>query len=69
MKIDYKNAAKNRRISDSKTSLFEQVSPSDIGINFQQKENNFNDFKKQILLPQKQSEMSSPLVVGDVNII
>lgn len=67
VKIDYKNAAKNRRISDSKTSLFEQVSPSDIGINFQQKENNFNDFKKQILLPQKQSEMSSPLVVGDVN--
>ena len=67
VKIDYKNASENVLIENSKNSLFEKINPSEIGINYQQKENNFNDFKKQILLPQKQSEMSSPLVIGDVN--
>ena len=67
IKIDYKNGSENGLIENSKNSLFEKINASEIGINYQQKENNFNDFKKQILLPQKQSEMSSPLVIGDVN--
>ena len=67
VKIHYKNASENGLIENSKNSLFEKINASEIGINYQQKENNFNDFKKQILLPQKQSEMSSPLVIGDVN--
>ena len=67
VKIDYKNVSENGLIENSKNSLFEKINASEIGINYQQKENNFNDFKKQILLPQKQSEMSSPLVIGDVN--
>ena len=67
VKIHYKNASENGLIESSKNSLFEKINASEIGINYQQKENNFNDFKKQILLPQKQSEMSSPLVIGDVN--
>ncbi len=49
------------------SSLFETIDPSELGIDFKQKENEFNDFDLQLLLPQKQSEMSSPLVVGDVN--
>ena len=67
VKIDYKNASENGLIESSKKSLFEKINPSEIGINYQQKENNFDDFKVQLLLPQKQSEMSSPLVIGDVN--
>ena len=67
IKINYKNASENGLIENSKNSLFEKINPSEIGIIYHQKENNFNDFKKQILLPQKQSEMSSPLVIGDVN--
>lgn len=67
IKIDYKNASEKGLIENSKNSLFEKINPSEIGINYQQKENNFNDFKKQVLLPQKQSEMSSPLVIGDIN--
>ena len=67
VKIDYKNASENGLIESSKNSLFEKINPSEIGINYQQKENNFDDFKVQLLLPQKQSEMSSPLVIGDVN--
>ena len=47
--------------------MFEDISPEDIGINYYQKENKINDFDLQLLLPQKQSEMSAPLIVGDVN--
>jgi hypothetical protein len=67
VKIDYKNASEKELIENLKNSLFEKINPSEIGINYQQKENNFDDFKVQLLLPQKQSEMSSPLVIGDVN--
>ncbi len=48
-------------------ALFENIDPTDIGIDYKQIENKFNDFELQLLLPQKQSEVSNPLVVGDVN--
>ncbi len=67
IEIDYKNAVKNSTNSNSKNNLFTTINPSEIGINYQQKENVFDDFEKQILLPQKQSEISSPLAIGDVN--
>ena len=67
IEINYKNAIKNRNTSPSKVSMFEEVNPKEIGIIYQQKENNFDDFNLQLLLPQKQSEISSPLVIGDVN--
>ena len=67
LKIDYKNAIAEKNISSDKTNLFETISPSNIGIDYQQKENDFDDFKLQLLLPQKQSEKSSPLAVGDLN--
>jgi enediyne biosynthesis protein E4 len=67
VKIDYKNAAKNTFVKNTKSALFENVNLIEIGIEYQQKENDFDDFKKQLLLPQKQSEKSSALAVGDVN--
>ena len=48
-------------------ALFETVNPQDLGINFLQKENEFNDFDLQLLLPQKQSSAGSPLTVADIN--
>lgn len=48
-------------------SLFENIDPSSLGINYIQQENQFNDFNMQLLLPQKQSEISSALAVADVN--
>ncbi|MEP0262841.1 CRTAC1 family protein [Dokdonia sp.] len=48
-------------------SLFKNIDPSSLGINYLQKENQFNDFDIQLLLPQKQSEISSVLAVADVN--
>lgn len=67
IEIDYKKASKDGLISYSKTNLFTSINPSEIGIKYQQKENVFDDFKVQLLLPQKQSEMSSPLAIGDIN--
>ena len=47
--------------------LFETINPEQLGINYTQKENTFNDFTLQVLLPQKQSEFSAPIAVADVN--
>lgn len=65
--ILYKNATLKRIKNSKNEAAFESIGPSSIGITFQQKENNFNDFDLQLLMPQKQSEKSSPLAVGDVN--
>ena len=67
IKINYENASKNILVNSTKPTLFENINPSDIGINYQQIENDFDDFKIQLLLPQKQSEKSASLAVGDVN--
>ena len=67
IKIDYKNAVTNTNTTTSNTRLFEEINPLEIGINYQQKENSFNDFEMQLLLPQKQSEISAPLAIGDIN--
>ncbi len=65
--IDYKNVQDKLDDKAKGNALFVNINPKDIGINFIQKENIFNDFDLQLLLPQKQSEFSNPLVVGDVN--
>jgi hypothetical protein len=63
----YKNANVNTVVITAKKSFFEEINPVEIGINYQQKENDFNDFKEQLLLPQKQSEKSNPIAVADIN--
>lgn len=67
VEIDYKNAINSKANVAEINSFFEEINPSTIGIDFVQKENNFNDFDLQLLIPQKQSEISSPLIVADVN--
>ena len=52
-----------QRIKNKKTSL----NPSGLGINYTHKENTFNDFSLQLLLPQKQSTKGTRIAVGDVN--
>ena len=65
--ILYKNASQKVSKNREAETFFETIEPSNIGIHFQQKENDYNDFDLQLLLPQKQSEKSSPLAVGDIN--
>lgn len=66
-KLYYKNASEHNLHKLKSNQLFEKINPEEIGINYLQKENNFNDFDLQLLLPHKQSEISSPLIVADVN--
>lgn len=42
-------------------------SPTTLGINFTHKENDFNDFKKEVLLPYKQSTLGPFMSKGDAN--
>ncbi|WP_430410427.1 VCBS repeat-containing protein [Kordia sp.] len=65
--INYKNATQEKVESSNSVALFETINPTDLGIEFTQKENKFNDFELQVLLPQKQSEKGNPLAVADVN--
>ncbi len=65
--LNFKNADKQLSKLAKKVTIFEAVNPTELDIHFSQKENNFNDFDLQLLIPQKQSEMSTPLAVADVN--
>tara|TARA_R110001583_G_scaffold103190_3_gene250340 strand:- start:729 stop:4037 length:3309 start_codon:yes stop_codon:yes gene_type:complete len=65
--LNYKNANISNKIKPETNSLFEEIMAEDLGIYYQQKENYFNDFDLQLLLPQKQSEKSSAFAVADLN--
>jgi hypothetical protein len=48
-------------------SNFTKIIPEQLGINFSHQENPFNDFSKQVLLPQKLSQQGPALSVEDIN--
>ena len=48
-------------------NLFEEVIANKIGLDFKHKENNFADFKREVLLPHRQSRVGSHIAVADVN--
>lgn len=56
----------NYQNQQRKTSI-EQVSASQLGIDFKHQENAFNDFAKEVLLPHKQSTLGPFISVADVN--
>ncbi|WP_062058679.1 VCBS repeat-containing protein [Aquimarina longa] len=49
------------------TTIGTTIDPTTLGINYKNKEQNFDDYAYQLLLPQKQSEKGIALTVGDVN--
>ncbi|MDT0687840.1 VCBS repeat-containing protein [Autumnicola psychrophila] len=46
---------------------FNRVSPEHLGLNYRHHENEFNDFSRQVLLPQKQSQKGPAFAEADVN--
>jgi len=60
--------ANNITVPDSRTpSLFETVNPNEIGLDYAHKENLYDDFEKEILLPYKQSTQGPFIKKADVN--
>mgnify|MGYP003700619789 CR=1 FL=1 len=46
---------------------FKRIHPEDLGIRYRHEENEFNDFSRQVLLPQKQSEKGPAFAIADIN--
>lgn len=46
---------------------FERINPEALGISYHHQENDFNDFSRQVLLPQKQSEKGPGFELADIN--
>ncbi|MEZ4874421.1 MAG: VCBS repeat-containing protein [Flavobacteriaceae bacterium] len=62
------NSSKEGMLSFYAPTLKKQwVDPSQLGIHYVQKENEFDDFSLQLLIPQKQSSKGTRMAVADVN--
>ncbi|RKE92261.1 VCBS repeat-containing protein [Ichthyenterobacterium magnum] len=68
VEIDY-TSAKNKNTANSKSNnnLFAAINSSTLSINYKHDENLFDDYSKQLLLPNKQSTQGPCLSVADVN--
>ena len=64
--IDYKEAIFSANENHPPKKLFANVT-SDYGVQHAHKENPYNDFEKEVLLPHKMSAFGPALAVGDVN--
>ena len=65
--IDRKNVVVNEGYMEINPGLFSNVSKSQIQPQFVHRENEFDDFSKEILLPHRQSMLGPAIAVGDVN--
>ncbi len=60
-----KNILENKLVNPTE-DLFTDIT-NQSGINFSHKENNFDDFEKEVLLPHRMSQLGPALAVADVN--
>ncbi len=65
--VDYNTAVVGAVTYQNPISKKSSIDPASIGIDYVQKENDFDDFVLQLLIPQKQSTKGSGLAVADVN--
>ncbi|WP_420320204.1 VCBS repeat-containing protein [Flagellimonas sp.] len=60
-------AIKSYQKQDSNDSYFEKIDASNIGLDFVHRENAYDDFEDEILLPYKQSNLGPFISKGDIN--
>jgi hypothetical protein len=63
----YADANTSEIIVDSTNTLFAEINPQELGIDYKHQENDFNDFETEILLPHKLSQNGPFSATGDVN--
>ncbi len=66
LQVNYTNAKPLSQSSDEQETFFKRVGPKD-GYMFTHKENEYDDYLKEVLLPHKQSQNGPKITVGDVN--
>ncbi|MEM6697084.1 MAG: VCBS repeat-containing protein, partial [Bacteroidota bacterium] len=64
--LNYQEAQTHSGLAEKKTAKFKEITTIS-GINFKHTEDEYNDYKKEILLPHKNSQFGPALAVGDVN--
>lgn len=67
VELDHAKSKNNTLAFEGYSTKKNKVTASEIGINYQHKENEFNDYTLQLLIPQKQSTKGTGIVKGDVN--
>jgi len=66
--VDYADASEpETTIETPKEPVFLTVSPDSLNLEYKHEENEFNDFKNEILLPHKTSMFGPGMAVGDLN--
>ncbi len=63
----HSKAKNNTKTNDEKESLLSQIKPSSIGLAFTHKENKFDEFQEEVLLPHNISQNGPFTAVADVN--
>jgi hypothetical protein len=65
--LNIKEASRKLALKQKVNRNLKQINPKRLGIDFIHKENEFNDFSKQVLLPQKLSQKGPAISVADIN--
>jgi enediyne biosynthesis protein E4 len=65
--VNYNSAKEGELSFIIPQSKKQSINPRELGINYFQKENDFDDFSVQLLIPQKQSTKGTRMAVADVN--
>jgi len=64
--LNIKNAS-NHKVDKERTTIFNEIEAKNIGLKYKHFENEYDDFKTEILLPYKQSTFGPFLSKGDLN--